>query len=55
MPSHSKKQAALFRAVANNPEFAKQVGIPQEVAREFLAADKKRAGQKAAKPVRKGK
>jgi len=36
MPPKSKKQADLMRAVANSPEFARKVGIPQSVAREFL-------------------
>lgn len=38
MPTTSKKQAKLMQAVANNPEFAKKVGIPQEVGREFYRA-----------------
>ena len=40
MPSTSKKQHNLMAAVANNPAFAKKVGIPQSVGREFTAADK---------------
>jgi hypothetical protein len=28
-----------MRAAAHNPEFAKKVGIPQHVARDFEAAD----------------
>jgi hypothetical protein len=39
MPSVSTKQAALMRAVAHNPAFAKKVNIPQSVGREFAAAD----------------
>lgn len=39
MPSKSKKQARLMAAVAHNPKFAKKVGIPQAVGREFYAAD----------------
>jgi hypothetical protein len=35
MPSKSKKQARLMAAVAHNPRFAKKVGIPQSVGREF--------------------
>lgn len=53
MPSKSKKQARLMAAAANNPSFSRKVGIPQKVAREFHAADKKRAprllGQKKRK------
>lgn len=39
MPSKSKKQARLMAAVAHNPKFAKKVGIPQSVGRDFYAAD----------------
>ena len=31
-------------AVAHNPEFAKKVGIPQKVGKEFSKADKKMKG-----------
>lgn len=40
MPSVSKKQANLMRAVAHSPSFAKKVGIPQSVGKDFAAADK---------------
>ena len=40
MPSTSKKQAHLMAAVAHNPAFAKKVGIPQSVGKEFNSADK---------------
>lgn len=40
MPSVSKKQHNLMAAVANNPAFAKKVGIKQSVGKEFVAADK---------------
>jgi hypothetical protein len=46
MPSVSKKQSNLMAAVANNPKFAKQVGIKQSVGEEFMKADK---GRKFAK------
>lgn len=42
MPSKTKKQARTMRAAKNNPQFAKKMGIPQKVAREYVAADKKR-------------
>ena len=42
MPSRSQKQAKLMRAAAHSPEFAAKVGVPQEVARDFAAADKLR-------------
>jgi hypothetical protein len=46
VPSVSKKQHNLMAAVANNPAFAKKVGIPQSVGRDFSEADK---GRKFAK------
>mgnify|MGYP001561921329 FL=1 len=39
MPSRSPKQARTMRAAAHDSAFAKRVGIPQSVAREFVAAD----------------
>ena len=41
MPSKSKKQHNFMAAVANNPKFAKKVGIPQSVGKEFEREDKK--------------
>ena len=41
MPSKSKRQAQLMAAAAHDPEFAKSAGVPQSVAKEFNAADKK--------------
>jgi hypothetical protein len=40
VPSKSKKQHRFMKAVANNPEFAKEVGVPQSVGREYEKADK---------------
>jgi hypothetical protein len=40
MPSVSKKQHNLMEAVAHNSAFAKKVGIPQKVGKDFAAADK---------------
>lgn len=40
MPSQSKAQHRLMEAVANNPTFAKKVGIPQSVGQDFANADK---------------
>ena len=40
MPSSSKKQHNLMAAVAHNPAFAKKVGIPQSVGKDFSNADK---------------
>ncbi len=42
MPSTSKKQHNFMAAVANNPAFAKKVGVPQSVGKEFSNADKGR-------------
>ena len=78
MPSTSKKQHKFMEAVAHNPSFAKKVGVPQSVGKEFSNADKgktfnrggdmagkmnpgfmamiakKKAGAKAAMPMKKG-
>ena len=40
MPSTSKKQRNFMAAAAHNPAFAKKVGIPVKVAKEFNQADK---------------
>lgn len=42
MPSKTPKQKRTMAAAAHNPAFAKKVGIPQSVAKEFNAADKKK-------------
>lgn len=42
MPSASQKQHNLMEAVAHNPAFAKRMGIPQKVGKEFVTADKGR-------------
>ena len=42
MPSTSKKQHNFMAAVANNPLFAKKVGVPQSVGKDFNQADKSR-------------
>ncbi len=42
MPSKTKKQARTMRAAAHSPAFAKKLGIPQNVAKEFVRADKKK-------------
>jgi hypothetical protein len=41
MPSVSPKQARLMAAASHNPAFAKKVGVPRAVAREFNKADAK--------------
>jgi hypothetical protein len=40
MPSTSKKQHNFMAAIAHNPAFAKKVGIPQSVGKDFNNADK---------------
>lgn len=40
MPSKSAKQARMMAAAAHDPAFAKKVGVPQSVAKEFNQADK---------------
>lgn len=40
MPSKSPKQARTMAAAAHNPKFAKKMGIPSKVAKEFNKADK---------------
>ena len=46
MPSTSKRMVRTMRAAKHDPAFAKKMGIPQSVARKFVAADKKK-GKKA--------
>lgn len=40
MPSVSKKQHNFMAAIAHNPAFAKKVGVPQSVGKDFDEADK---------------
>ena len=58
MPSTSKKQHNFMAAVANNPSFAKKVGVPQSVGKEFNQADKSRkfskGGDMKAATMKKG-
>ncbi len=39
MPSKTPKQARTMAAAAHNPAFAKKVGIPTKVAKDFNKAD----------------
>ena len=43
MPSKSEAQRRLMAAAAHDPAFAKKVGVPQAVAREFNRKDYKKA------------
>jgi hypothetical protein len=40
MPSKSQEQHDFMQAAAHNKEFADNADIPQEVAKEFVEADK---------------
>lgn len=42
MPSKSTKQHNFMEAIAHSPSFAKKVGIPQSVGKDFSTADKGR-------------
>ena len=64
MPSKTPKQKSFMAAVANNPKFAKKVGVAPKVGKEFEMKDKKMAkkmpkmagGHKAADGIaKKGK
>ena len=48
MPSKSEKQERTMRAAAHDKEFADRMGIDQDVAREFVEADKKAREEKEA-------
>lgn len=41
MPSSTPKQKKTMQAAKHDPAFAKKMGIPQSVARDFVAADKR--------------
>jgi hypothetical protein len=45
MPSKTAKQARTMRAAAHNPKFAAKLKIPVKVAKEFVAADKRKKGK----------
>ena len=42
VPSKTRRQHMFMEAVSHNPAFAKKVGVPQSVGREFVQADKGR-------------
>ena len=42
MPAKSKKQLKFMQAVAHNKKFAKKVGVPQKVGKEFTKKKKSR-------------
>jgi len=49
VPSVNSKQAKFMAAVAHSPSFAKKVGVPQSVGKEFNKADKESGMKKMAK------
>lgn len=49
MPSKSGPQKRLMAGAAHNPAFAKKVGVPVKVAKEFNKADAKKASHKKGK------
>ena len=51
MPATSKKQEKFMQAVANNPKFAKKVGVKQSIGREFT---KEKDMKKAVKKMNMG-
>jgi len=55
VPSVSEKQKKFMRAAAHNKEFADKADIPQSVAKEFVAEDKKVNGSKSQREKRYGK
>ena len=54
MPSSSPQQARLMAAVAHSPTFARKVGVPQSVGKEFNSADTGRKSMKLAKVLQRG-
>jgi hypothetical protein len=51
MPAKTAKQKRLMDAAAHNPAFAKKVGIPTKVAKEYSQASK---GMKFGNVTKKG-
>lgn len=49
MPSSSSKQERFMRAVAHSAEFAKKAGVPQNVGKDFEAADESKKKSKLGK------
>jgi len=60
MPAKSAKQEKFMQAVANNPKFAKKVGVPTSVGKEFtksgggMAESKKMMAKEVAFMKKKG-
>jgi hypothetical protein len=49
MPSKSPAQKRLMQAAAHSRSFAKKVGVPMSVAKEFVRADKAKAAKRRAR------
>jgi hypothetical protein len=49
MPTVSDKQEKFMQAVAHNPKFAKKVGVPQSVGKEFTMKKMSSGGVAASK------
>lgn len=55
MPSHSPAQARMMAAAAHDPKFAKKVGVPVSVAKDYNEADKGKRLAEAMKAMDKKK
>lgn len=55
MPSKTPKMARTMAAAAHDPKFAKKMGIPQGVAKEFNQADAKTGILRKKKGIPSGK
>jgi len=51
MPSKSPAQARMMAAAAHDPKFAKKVGVPVSVAKDYNQADKGKRLAKAMKQM----
>ena len=49
MPTVSDKQERFMQAVAHSPKFAKKVGVPQSVGKEFTMKKMAKGGMSASK------
>ena len=54
MPSKTPKQKSFMAAIANNPKFAKKVGVSSKVGKEFEMKDKKMGMKKMMPKMAKG-
>ncbi len=55
MPSRSKKQHNLMEGVAHSEKFARKVGIPQKVGKDYANADKGKNIKALPRRIKKGK